>query len=529
MYDLLFKNGRVVDGTGNPWFYASVGVTAGRIQAMGDLQGAAARRTLDLDGTVLAPGFIDLHTHSDFTLGRFPRAESYLRQGVTTHVVGNCGFSTFPIEREKLDLFRKYSAFLDYSLPYDWKDAAGYIAFLEELPLSSNVVLMVGHGAVRIATLGFDPREPTSAELGKMERMVAQAMEEGAFAFSSGLIYVPGSYCKTDELVALAKVAARYGVFYATHIRGEGDTLLPAVEEALSIGRQAGLPVHLSHHKAMGQRNWGKSEATLAMIDAARARGQDVTADQYPYMAGSTTITALMPPWAMAGGVAELLGRLADPATRARVRQEIVGQRAGTEAFDLEGVMISLVPDGPHKPYEGLMLPEIPAQRGEVPVDTLLYLVESERGAVMVILFGMAEEDVRRIMRHPAVAIASDGWALNPTAGGQPHPRCYGTFARVLGQYVRQEGLLSLEEAVRKMTSLPAQRLGLHDRGLVRPGCTADLVVFDPERVADCATYQDPHRFCEGVSHVVVGGHVVVDGGQDAGAKAGRVLRRGRP
>jgi len=382
--------------------------------------------------------------------------------------------------------------------------------------------------------MGFDNREPSLQELDAMKRLVAEALEQGAVALSSGLIYVPGSYSSTDELVHLAQVAARYGAFYSSHIRGEGDTLLDAIDEALTIGRQANVAVQLSHHKAMGRRNWGRVETSLGMIDRARAAGQDVLADQYPYTAGSTTLAAVMPKWAMEGGVDAMRRRVADPAVRSRIRSELAGHtaeapRSGAREFDPESILISYIPDGPNKQYEGLMLPDIAAQRGEEAVDAVLHLLESEGGGVQMIAFAMSEDDVRRVMRHPAVAIASDGWTLSPQAGGKPHPRSYGTYARVLGRYVRDEGVLSLEEAVRKMTSLPARRLRRFDRGLVRPGCFADLVVFDPERVVDRATFQDPHQFCEGVQHVVVNGELVIDGGVDTGAKAGRVLRRGDP
>jgi len=532
MHDLLFRNARIVDGTGNPWFWGDMAVAGGRIARIGDLPGATARRTIDVEGAALAPGFIDLHTHSDFTLPVFPRAEAMVRQGVTTQLVGNCGFSPFPVTRERLDLARAYTAFFDAGLSWDWDDAAGYAAALERLPLGCNVALQVGHGAVRIAVMGFDDRAPTPAELAAMESLIANALEQGAFALSSGLIYVPGSYAATDELVILARVARRYGAFYSSHIRDEGDTLLDAVQEALTVGRQAGVPVQLSHHKAMGKSNWGRVETSLGMIDQARAAGHDVLADQYPYTAGSTTLAAIMPKWAMQGGVEAMLARLADPETRARIRMEIAApppeaRQAGAREFDPATIMISCIPAGPNKRHEGLMLAEIAAARGEQPVDAALHLLQSERGGVQMIVFGMSEDDVRRVMRHPAVAIASDGWTLSPAAGGKPHPLSYGTYARVLGRYVREEGVLGLEEAVRKMTSLPAQRLRRYDLGLVRPGCVADLVVFDPARVSDLATFQDPHRYCEGVTHVAVNGTLVIDGGLDTGAAAGRVLRRG--
>ncbi|MDR7484849.1 MAG: D-aminoacylase [Armatimonadota bacterium] len=523
-----------MDGTGNPWFRADVGVAGERIADLGDLGGASARQVIDADGAAVAPGFIDLHTHADFTLPRFPRADAMVRQGVTTQLVGNCGFSPFPVEPRRADLLRTYAAFVDAGLAWTWTDAAGYASHLETLPLGCNVALQVGHGAVRIAAMGFDARDPTAQELATMQRLVANAMEQGAFALSSGLIYVPGVYAGTDELVALAEVVARYGGFYSSHIRGEGDTLVSAVAEALAVGRRAGVPVQLSHHKAAGRRNWGRVEATLTMIDAARAEGMDVLADQYPYTAGSTTLAALVPAWALEGGVDALQRRLADPQVRARIRTEILGSssddaRAPSREFDPASIMISQIPDGPHKQFEGRWLAEIAAAWNVEPVEAALRLLEAERGGIQMIVFSMSEDDVRRVMRHPAVAIASDGWTLHPSAGGRPHPRSYGTYARVLGKYVRDDGVLRLEDAVRKMTSLPAQRLGCLDRGLIRPGCTADLVIFDPAQVIDRATFEDPHQFCAGVSHVIVNGRVVIDEGADTGAAAGRVLRRGRP
>jgi N-acyl-D-amino-acid deacylase len=532
MFDLVIRNARIVDGTGNPWFRGDVGVEDDRIVRVGRLGGGAARRTVDAGDRVVAPGFIDLHTHSDFTLPIFPRADAMVRQGVTTQLVGNCGFSPFPVSASGAESLRAYVAAFDAGLPWAWEDAEGYAAHLEGLPLGCNVALQVGHGATRVAVMGFDDRPPSAAELDAMQRLVARAFEQGVFALSTGLIYAPGVYARTDELVAMAQVVKAYSGFYSSHVRGEGDTLVEAIDEAISVGRLAGVPVQLSHHKATGQRNWGRVATTLAMIDQARAAGQDVLADQYPYVAGSTTLAAIMPTWAMEGGIQGMVARLADSAARARIRAEISGStphgQAAARDFDPAAIMISAVPDGQNKAYEGMMLTEIAAVRGEDAVDSALHLLETDRGGVQMIVFSMSEDDVRRVMRHPCVAVASDGWTLSPRAGGRPHPRSYGTYARVLGHYVRDERILGLEEAVRKMTSLPAQRLGQFDRGVIRPGCAADLVVFDPDRVADCATFQDPHQFCAGVSHVVVNGQVVIDDGRDTGVAAGRVLRHER-
>ncbi|CAN5315335.1 D-aminoacylase [soil metagenome] len=527
MHDCLFRDARVVDGSGRPAARADVAVESGRIAAVGDVAAASARRVVDVGGRTLAPGFIDLHTHSDFTLPRFPRAQSMVRQGVTTQLVGNCGFSTFPVAAGRVDLLRDAADFLDAGLEWDWTSAAEYAAMLDALPLACNVALQVGHGAVRIAVMGFDRREPAQAELSRMQDLVAEALRQGAFGLSTGLIYPPSSYAATDELAGVAAVAARHGGFYSSHLRGEGDTLLEAVDEALHVGRTAGMPVQLSHHKASGRANWGRVDSSLAMIDRARAEGQDVLADQYPYTAASTTLTTIVPEWAMADGAEGLQRLLAEPDRRARLAREL--DSAGAREFALDSVMIASVPDGADGSIEGRMLTDIADERGQRPLDVALDLLQRLGGGVEMVAFVMSEDDVRTVMRHPAVAVASDGWTLSPEAGGKPHPRSYGTYARVLGTYVRQEGVLSLEEAVRKMTSLPARRLGRDDLGRVRPGCAADLVVFDPDRVADRATYADPHRFCEGVDHVVVGGRLVVEDGRDTGEAAGRALRRGVP
>jgi N-acyl-D-amino-acid deacylase len=530
MFDLLLKNARIVDGSGNPWIKGDVAVEGNKIVAMGDLGSAAAKRTIDVAGSVVAPGFIDLHSHSDVTFSDFPRGESMITQGITTQLVGNCGMSPFPIVPERIDLLKSYIFFSGPSLSFDWNDAATFMKHLDSLPLSGNVALQVGHGAVRIAAMGYDNRVPTESELAFMKKLVAESFEAGVFGFSSGLIYVPGSYSQTPELVALAEVGQRYGGFYSSHIRGEGQTLLEAVDEALTVGKEAGVGVQLSHHKAAGKNNWGKVKTSLQMIDQARAAGQDVQADQYPYTAGSTTLTALLPQWALEGGVAAMKERLRNPETYARIKASIANQEAdsGASQFSIDTIMIGKVADGPFQAYEGKMVTEIAEIRGEDPVDTALLMLRDTPGGIAMIVFIMSEDDIKEVMQHPVVSIGTDGTGINPTAGGKPHPRTYGTFPRVLGKYVRDEKILTLEEAIRKMTSLPARRLGRFDMGLIRPGCQADLVVFDPENVNEGTSYADPHQYARGISHVIVNGQVVIENGQDTGVNAGRVLRRGQ-
>lgn len=524
--DLRIDNARVVDGSGGPAFTGSVAVVDGRIAAADDDRPAI--RTIDAGGAVVTPGFIDLHTHSDFTLPVFPAAEAMVRQGVTTQVVGNCGFSPFPNPPEHKAELIDYTSFIDAGIPWDrWDDAAGFIAFLETLPLGCNIALQVGLGTVRMSVMGFERRPPRDSELAEMGRLVARSFEAGVIGVSSGLVYPPGSYAGTEEIVNLVSIAGRYGGFYSSHIRNEASSLVDAVGEALEIADRADVALQLSHHKALGRSNWGMVGTTLGLIDAARLAGRDVLADQYPYRAGSTGLTQVLPGWALEGGVDAMRAALRDPDTRGRIVHDMqASDTAAIRDFEPDAILLAQIPDGPNQRYEGSYLSEVAAARGEDPIDTALGLLLDEGASILTVIFGMSEEDVRRVMVHPAVAIASDGWTLSPAAGGRPHPRSYGTYARVLGTYVRDEGVLSLEAAIHKMTALPARRLPGHERGLIAPGLVADLVVFDPDSVQDEATFEDPHRFCSGVHHVVVGGVLAVEHGDATGAAPGRVLRR---
>jgi N-acyl-D-amino-acid deacylase len=526
---LLLRGGEVVDGTGAPRARVDVAVSDGVISAIGSrLDTPTGAAIVDVTGLVIAPGFIDLHTHCDFTLPTYPRAESMVSQGVTTIVTGNCGTTPYPVTPANAALLVESSTHLGGSLSWDWSTAADYANHVASLPLALNVVLLVGHSSVRIAAMGFDRRQPSDAELVTMQALVADAMDQGCAGLSSGLIYSPGSYADTDELVALATVAAERGGFYATHMRNEGPALLTAVEEALTVAQRSGAPLQLSHHKVLGRSNWGMTERSLVRIQQARDSGVDVVLDQYPYTATSTTLTALLPSWALEGGMEAMRQRLHDPEVRAAVRTEVLeGPTDGRPKrdFEPETVTVASVHGDHRRELHGRTLRDIAARAGVEPVDALMDLLGDEGGGVQVVIAAIGEEDIRRVMRDPSVAVASDGWTLSPEAGGTPHPRSYGTFARVLGHYARDQGVLTLEEAVRKMTSLPAARLGMADRGVVRVGARADLVLFDPTTVIDRATYSDPHRFCAGVHGVFVGGTQVMREGADTGAVAGAVLR----
>lgn len=498
-FDLLIRGGRVVDGTGNPWVRADVAVRGERIARIGHLPDAAAERVIDAAGLVVAPGFIDPHTHAVRGIFDVPTADNYLLQGVTTLTEGNDGASPWPI-----------GAHLDR---------------IAGTGISPNWGVFAGQGTIRREVMGSDDRDPTRDELDRMRTLVAEAMEDGALGLSTGLFYVPGSFTSTGEVVALSGVAAGYGGIYISHMRDEAARLLDSVRETIRIGEEAGIPVQMTHHKAIGRPAWGLSADSLALVDAARARGVDITIDQYPYTASQTGITAVVPQWAQAGGTEELIARLADPETRRRIRREIADRieydRGGG---DPANIVIGLC--AWDRSLEGKSLADILAGRGdEVTVANAADLVMEiiERGGARAIYHAMDEADVERIMRHPATAIGSDG-GISVLGAGAPHPREYGTFARVLGRYVRERGVLTLEEAVRKMSGATAQRIGLQDRGLLREGFFADIAVFDPDRVIDRATFPEPHQYSEGVEYVLVNGVPVVDGGEHTGARPGRVL-----
>jgi N-acyl-D-amino-acid deacylase len=528
MLDLKIEGATVFDGTGTAGARLDVGVRDELIVAVGDLSRERAGTTLNAAGKVLAPGFIDMHSHSDWRLWVNRRAESKIRQGVTTEVVGNCGFSPAPATPEFRDDLRGFALYVPPGMDFGWARFADYLRALDSGGTALNVVQLVGHGTLRIAAMGFARRPPTAAELATMQRLMAAAVEDGAWGLSTGLIYAPGSYADTDEIVAIATVAGRQGGVYASHIRGEGATLLDAVAEAIRVGREAELPVQVSHIKAAGRPNWGKVERALALIDAARAEGLDVTADVYPYTASSTTLRTLLPDWALEGGVDAMLARLRDPDARARIRKELEAPVTGQSLLDRigwENVMVSYC--ARRKDAEGKRLSELGAARGRDPLDAALELIADEAGKAYMILFQLDERDLRRALAHPHVMIGSDGSALapyGPLGEGKPHPRSYGTFPRVLGEYAREQRVLPLAAAIHKMTGMPARRLGLRDRGLVREGARADLVVFDARRIADTATYEDPHRYPTGIEHVLVNGRFVIKHGEHTGSLPGRVL-----
>jgi N-acyl-D-amino-acid deacylase len=498
-YDIVIRNARVVDGTGNPWFRADVGVRDGRIASVGDLSKATAYKTVDAANRVLAPGFIDVHTHVEGAVENIPGGDNYLLDGVTSIVTGNCGGS----DSNLADFFKR----------------------LEKLGLGLNVASLIGHNTVRREIMGTENRLATPEEIEKMQAMVEKGMRDGAVGFSTGLIYIPGTYSNTAEVVALAKAAAKHGGVYASHMRDEGEHVLEAITEAVTVGKEAGMPVELSHFKIDTKTIWGTSTKSLALVEQFRREGVDVVVDQYPYDRSSTNLGVVLPTWALADGKEKIQERLKDPETRAKIKAEMKErlQRKGQDDFSYATVARY----APDSSYDGKTISEINVMKGrEKTVDneaeTVLDLI-AEGGAQMV-YHSMGQEDMERILRYPNTAIGSDG-GIREFGVGVPHPRSYGTNARVLAEYVRNRKVITLEDAVRRMTSLPARTFRFRDRGEIREGLAADLVLFDPEKVQDKATYPQPHQYSEGFDLVLVNGVAVIEGGKLTGARPGKVLR----
>ena len=522
MYDLLIKNAKVVDGTSAPWYIADVAVVAGKIVKIGKITGEAAE-TVDAEGHVLAPGFIDIHSHSDANVLKYRENESRILQGITTEIGGDCGISPMPIDPEKISLVRNFGEIKDF----DWRDAAGFFDRVEKSGISANFGMMVGHGAIRLAAMPFEDRAPTEAELEKMRKLTAESMEQGCFGMSSGLIYPPGSFAQNDELIELAKVVASYGGLYKTHMRWEGDNVIQSVEESVEVAEKTGIAVQVDHHKVTGRKNWQyKSRATIALIARAREMGLDVTADQYPYCASATTMTTQLPRWAHEGGTPELVKRLKDPATRQKI-DEYIRENAKKNLRTWDSLFVSSVKSPENAWVKGKHLQEIAEAQGKDPINAMLDLLTQEEGSVGQISFGMCEEDVEFIMAQPFVMIGSDGGAHPIATKDIPHPRAFGTFPRVISKYCRDRKLFSLETAINKMTGMPAARLNLADRGLIKAGMWADLVLFDFDKINDTPTFVKPNVPCEGILRVYVNGVLTAQNGTHTGAVSGKVLRRG--
>jgi len=523
-FDVVIEKGRVVDGTGAPWFRADVGIKAGRITAVGELGARSAKRRIDAKGQMVAPGFIDMLGQSELYVLVDNRVESKIRQGITTEISGE-GLGVAPIDATLIGEQREWLA--AHKLTIDWTDLDGYFRRFEKGGSTINLGLFIGAANVRGVVLGLGDVQPTAEQLRKMEQLVETAMQQGAFGVSTALIYPHGSYAKTPELLALAKAAAKYGGSYATHVRGEDERFPEAIAEAVGIGKQAGVPVEIWHLKVAEKKQWGRMKELVALIDAARKDGVDVSADVYPYTAAQNSLSASVPEWAQAGGIDAMIARFKDPAQRARIVREMT--ETGALARETpEGILLVNFVNPALKKHVGQKLSEAAKAMGKPPAEALLDLVEQDRAQTTVVRFWMSDDDVKLALAQPWAAFCTDapGQAIDgPFAGEKIHPRSFGGAARLLGYWARQQRVFTIEEAVRHMTSLPARRMRLFDRGLVRPGMAADLVVFDPDTVIDVATYEDPLRYSTGVDTVIVNGKIVLDAGKLTAERPGKALR----
>ena len=523
--DLIIRGGTVIDGTGRPGVAADVAIRNGRIQAVGGDITASGARVIEAVGQVVAPGFIDIKTHSDWTLPLMPLSESKVHQGVTTEVIGHCGYSCAPALPGKAEALAQY---LSPSAPWlDFKETT-FADYARSYPATSvNRVMLVGHNTLRLMSMGMDDRPPEPDELSLMAELLEEALGAGARGMSSGLFTAPGSYAEGEELVALGRILKARGSRYFTHLRDEANTVFDAVEEAIEFAAQTGVHVQIVHIKLSGMDNWGGAERLIERLEAARRDGAAIDCDQYPYTAASNPFRNLFPSWLQEGGIDAMLERLSSQDVRARLRADVA--KDGLNNFgripSWDAIRISISPDQPH--YAGKTVAEIATERGVDPFDAALDYIVADRGQTRVLVTSISEDDVKTLIASPKVMVGSDGNAVAPygtTGQGKPHPRFYGTFARILGHYVRDLGLLPIETAIHKMTGASAAALGLTDRGILRVGASADVTIFDPDTIAERASYQDPHQFATGVSHVLVNGTAVLEHGEHTKAVPGRML-----
>jgi len=530
-YDVIIRNGRVVDGSGNPWVWADVGIKGDRITLVGRAPAnATARRTIDATGLIVAPGFIDMLEQSEYNLLVDRQAVSKLTQGITSGVTGE-GNSVSPQDAETLKDQKDWLEHFHQAI--DWTDLNGYFQRLEKAGSGINLGTYVGAAQVREYVIGHDDRVATAEELRKMQDLVERDMEQGAIGVSTALIYAPGNYASTEELIALAQAAAKHGGIYASHIRNEGTDETAALSEAFRIGREAKIPVHIFHLKASGQTNWGKMPDVVGMIEDARRQGLEVTANQYPYIASATSLGATIPPKYHAGGTDAFVARLRDPKIRQQIRNELEstsqsGENMWRGVGGPQGILIASVLNPSLKQYQGKRFSEIAQMQNKDPLDALMDMVADDRDNVGAIYFSMSEPDVKLAMQQPWVCVGTDYEEVSPVgplSEGKPHPRAYGSFPRILGTYVRDQHVLRMEDAIRKFTSLPAQIVRLQDRGLLKPGFYADVTVFNPDTIKDVATFEDPNRTSQGIEYVFVNGVLSVEHEKVTGQVGGRALR----
>lgn len=532
MFDILVKGATIIDGTGAPGWVGDVAIKGGRFVAIDHRIEGPACRQIHAKGLTLAPGFIDIHCHSDAYLLNHPQGEIKLRQGVTLDVIGNCGLSLAPLDCDSSKAVIEYVlGLMRQSVPCaDWLTFDEYAKTLEKLGLSINVAAIVGHGSLRATAMGLFEETSTPDQMSHMKALLAQAMDEGALGMSTGLVLVPGCYSKIEELIELSALVGQKGGIYVSHVRNEAQDILLAIEELIHIGREARVPVHVSHIKVSGSGNWALADQLVEMLESARTTGLDVTCDLYPYKALCMSMLALLPPWAREGGIPAIIPRLRDPKQRDRIIGQLIDGIPGWENIyhnaGWDKIVVAMVQSEEGKTMEGKSVAELAAESNQEPFDLVLDLLAAENGSVGMFAETMSEENVIRFLSLPFSMVGSDG---NPTEVGKPHPRVYGTFPRIVRRYVRELGVLSLEEAIKKMSWLPAQRLGLKDLGAINVGLWANAVLFDPKNFADTATYDDPRRFPEGLSAVMVNGEIVIDGPDYTFVTSGKFIRGHRP
>jgi len=528
MLDYAIRNCHICDGSGTPCYYGDLGIKDKRIAQMNNLKDEA-RKTIDIAGLIVSPGFIDMHSHADkdFSLLVHPHSEAKVMQGVTTEVIGNCGMSAYPLGKDQSTKDNSLIFDIPKGIEKNWKDLEDYFNKLLSRGTAVNVVALVGHGTLREAVMGFDNRKPTSHEMERMKQLLREAFQQGAFGLSTGLVYPPGVYADLEEIMELTKIVSEYGGIYASHLRNQNKNLVQCVEEIIEIGQQTKASVQISHLKIMGEKYKTNIGRVLVLMEKAQRNGININADQYPYIAGSSTTTVLLPPWVREGGPTIMLKRLKSDACRIQIKKdlkvEIEGWMSLVEVIGWDNINISSVSSDKNKDLEGHSLLEIAEMRGQSVEDALFDLLIEENGSVRHIAFTTSEEEVKKIMKNPLVMIGSDGIDVE---NGKPHPRLYGTFPRILGKYVRDEKVIPLEEAVRKMTSLPAKKLGIKDRGLLKEGMMADIVIFDPSRIRDKASFDTPTAFPEGIKYVFINGEPVIENGVITNKLPGMMLDR---
>ena len=524
-FNLIIKNGTVVDGTGTAGRVVDIGIQDDKITCIGSIDNLSDCHIIDAAGCVVAPGFIDIHSHSDFFWLVSPESESKIHDGVTTEICGNCGISAFPLKGQLLENKRK--GLSKFGLDINWSTAEDFFKRANEAKSSINRGFLVGHGNIRACVLGYENREPDKNEFAEMKKELRNAMEFGAFGMSSGLIYPPGCYAKTVELVELCKIVSQYNGIYATHIRNEGDEIEAALSEAINISRESGVNTQVSHIKTWGEKNWKKIDKIKKLLDDARSKGIDITCDRYPYIAAATDLDVILPGWVYEGGTVEEKKRLGDPLLRKRIIKEM--EHKGQSQGFWGTIMISSVFNKENGSYEGKTIAEIAVALRVRPIEYVLDLLYEEDCRVGAIFFNMSEENLARILNWDFVMIGSDS-SLRSLKGvlnyGKPHPRGYGTFSRVIRKYVNETPLLSIEKAIYKMTGLPAQKLGLKNRGILKEGFSADITIFDQEAIAEKATFANPHNYSEGIKHVLVNGKLTIKDGRHEGVVNGEILKK---